>query len=359
MSKTKDKKLRIGVIMGGPSSEREPSLESGRHVAESLPTDKYEILPIFMDIEKKLWLIPQKLLVLHATDDVYARVEKEAKRIPYEELKIVIDLAFLALHGKYVEDGCFQGLLELQNIPYTGSGVLGSALGMDKHSQRKFLQVEGILYPKCLLISQQDWQNKPNEVVTRIEKQFGFPCIVKPPREGCSTGVSKAENIKEFEKAMEECFKWDTAALIEEFITGVEVTCGVIEDMQTSEPRALTPTETPPGLGNKILTMHDKILPGAAENHTPPRLSPEVIEKIKAVAVCAFKAMKERIYSRIDMWVIGDKVLISEPNTLPGLMPATCLYHQAAEENMMPSDILELIIRLSLKAHKDKKGPLQ
>ena len=133
-------KLRIGVILGGMSSEREVSLNSGRNVHDNLDREAYAPVPIFMDAEGRLWVIPWQLVSQNTTKDITERLENEAQRVSYEGLKNEIDFAFLSLHGKFGEDGCIQGLLELLAIPYTGPGVLASALGMDKHIQQRILQ---------------------------------------------------------------------------------------------------------------------------------------------------------------------------------------------------------------------------
>ena len=129
-------KLRIGIIMGGMSSEREVSLNSGRNVHDNLDPELYEAIPVFMDGEGRLWVIPWQLVSQNTTLDIFDHLEGEARRIAYEDLKKEIDFAFISLHGKYGDDGCIQGLLELLNLPYTGPGVLASALGMDKHIQQ-------------------------------------------------------------------------------------------------------------------------------------------------------------------------------------------------------------------------------
>lgn len=147
MESQNETKLRVGIIMAGLSSEKEVSLESGRNIFSKIDRRKYSPIPIFMDSDAALWEIPLKLLMRNCTRDVEEDLAEEAVRVPYEELKTRVDLVFLALHGKYGEDGCMQGLLELLKIPYTGSGVLASALGMDKLASRRVLEINGIDVP--------------------------------------------------------------------------------------------------------------------------------------------------------------------------------------------------------------------
>ena len=184
-------RLRVGVVFGGMSSEREISLESGRHVYQNLNVSKYEGIPIFLDIHRRLWKIPLKLVVQNCTEDVYNLLEENAERIPYEKLKDIVDFVFIGLHGKYGEDGCFQGLLELRKIPYNGSGVLSSALGMDKYQQRKILQAVGIEVPKFISVNNKNLKDKIDDIIVEVKEKLNADAwVVKPAREGCSTALS-------------------------------------------------------------------------------------------------------------------------------------------------------------------------
>jgi len=133
--------------MGGLSSEKEVSLESGRNIFSKIDRRPYDPIPVFMDSRAALWEIPIKLLMRNSTSDIAENLAEEAKPIPYESLKARVDVVCLALHGKYGEDGCMQGLLELLGVPYTGSGVLASAIGMDKYVCRRILEINGIGVP--------------------------------------------------------------------------------------------------------------------------------------------------------------------------------------------------------------------
>lgn len=352
MPKDEVTRLRVGVIMGGISSEREISLESGRNIYNNLDPEKYEGVPIFMDSQGRLWQMTLPLLVQNTTADIAARLE-EATRIPYEDLKGLVDFAYIGLHGKYGEDGCLQGLLELLDIPYTGSGVLASAMGMDKHMTRRLLTAAGIRVPRYLTISEKAWQERREETEKEITETLGYPCVVKPTREGCSTGLSVVREKAQLPSAMERAFEWDTACLVEELLRGTEITCGVIGN---ENPIAFLPTETPPR--GDFLTVEEKFLPGEGENITPARIPPEMIEKVQEVMIEAYKALGTKAYARIDGFIVDGEVIITETNTLPGMTPSTCIFHQAAEEGMSPMDLVTKVIELSLEAHSRKKGPL-
>ncbi|MEI7589953.1 MAG: D-alanine--D-alanine ligase [Deltaproteobacteria bacterium] len=347
-------RLKVGIIMAGLSSEKEVSLESGRNIYGKIDKNKYIPIPIFMDSSGSFWEIPLKLLMRNSTKDVEEDIATDATKIPYEDLKSKVDLIFLGVHGKYGEDGCLQGLLELLKIPYTGSGVLASALGMDKLCSRKVFAINGIDVPKTIPLSIRDWKENKDIILARASAEIGFPCVVKPTREGCSTAVKKVVSIDGLSTAIDEAHRWDSVALIEEFIDGMEVTCGVLGD---DEPIALVPSETIPTL--EILSLEDKFLYGQGENKTPARVSSEMLKKIQATALMAFQALGLSGYARIDMFIRkNNSVAVLEPNTLPGMTPSTVLFHQAAEAGITQGELMDKIISSALKVHANKKGPL-
>jgi D-alanine-D-alanine ligase len=325
-------KLRVGIIMGGISSEREVSLESGRNIFSKIDHRRYDPIPVFMDRRAALWEIPLKLLMRNSTSDIEDDLQEEAKPIPYEILKDRVDVVCLGLHGKYGEDGCMQGLLELLGIPYTGSGVLASAIGMDKYISRQILKIGGIDVPRTIPVTRRQWEKGEATLLEMIGREIGFPCVVKPCREGCSTAVKKVVGTEGLPDALEGAFLWDNVALVEEFLAGMEVTCGVLED---------------------------KFLYGRGENKTPARLPAEQIERIREAAVATFRALNLKGYARIDMFVRKDgRVAVLEPNTLPGMTPSTVLFHQAAASGITPADLIDRIIRSALEVHAGKRGPL-
>jgi D-alanine-D-alanine ligase len=348
------KRIRVGIIMGGLSSEREVSLESGRNIFSKIDRRQYDPVPIFMDDRAALWEIPLKLLMRNSTSDIAEDLAQEAKPIPYESLKARIDVVCLGLHGKYGEDGCMQGLLELLGIPYTGSGVLASAIGMDKYVSRQILKICGIDVPQTIPVSRRRWEADRKAVVDQIESGIGFPCVVKPCREGCSTAVKKVAAAEGLPGALDNAFGWDNLALVEEFLTGMEVTCGVLG---AEMPEALTPSETIPT--EDVLSLEDKFLYGQGENKTPARLPADQIERIRETAVETFRALDLKGYARIDMFTRADgRIAVLEPNTLPGMTPSTVLFHQAAASGITQAGLIDRIIRSALEVHAHKRGPL-
>ncbi|MGV8079514.1 MAG: D-alanine--D-alanine ligase [Syntrophales bacterium] len=347
-------RIRVGIVMGGLSSEREVSLESGRNIFSKIDRKKYEPTAIFMDSEARFWEIPVKLIMRNSTKDIEEDLAGEATLIPYEVLRERFDVLCIGLHGKYGEDGCLQGLLELLQVPYTGSGVLASALGMDKGVCRRLLAAGGIDVPRTVAVTAARWTADSDAVLKEIGETAGFPCVVKPTREGCSTAVKKVVSAAGIPDALAEAFSWDNTVLVEEFLSGTEVTCGVLG---SEAPEALVPSETIPT--TEILSLEDKFLYGQGENKTPARVPEEVLQRIRETAVRAFQVLDLKGYARIDMFVRPDgRVAVLEPNTLPGMTPSTVFFHQAAAAGITQAGVIDRIIRSALQDHAAKRGPL-
>lgn len=349
-------KLKIGVIMGGMSSEKEVSLNSGRNVYENLDRDAYEGIPIFMNQDGQLWVIPWQLVSQNTTTDIVERLASEARLIPYEALSQEIDFAFISLHGKYGDDGCIQGLLELLKIPYTGPGVLASALGMDKHLQQKILRAAGLAVPDSLLIREDSWRKEKETIKTRLRDHFSFPFFTKPIREGSSVGITVIRDEDTLEKGIDAALEWDTAVLAEEFLDGIEFSSIVLEEDGVVRP--LEVTEITPH--SEYFTYDDKYMPGRCRKFTPPKnIPPAAVEAIKTEVGRAFHALGFRSYGRIDGFYLPDgRILITDPNSSSGMAPSSFFFEQAACAGMLPSMIISLLIRNARKIHEEKCGPL-
>jgi len=331
-----NRKAKIGILTGGASSEKEISLESGRHVYNSLDDERYEKIPIFVDQNLRIWKIEEGLLWMNTCADIEAGLKTSGKRIDYEDLKDYIDFAFSTLHGKYGED-CFPGLFKLLDIPNNTAGVLGGSIGMDKFFQRKILKAVGLLVPKHVGVERNKWNGR---TLDRIEKETGYPCIVKPSREGCSMGITKVNRRDEFKKAFGAAFEYDNLILAEEYLAGKEITTVVWGD---ENPEALTPTETP--YKGDFLSVEEKFLPGDATMITPPNLPKEAVKKIQADSILTYQSLSLRSMARIDgIWKDG-QFYILEPNTPPGMTPSTCIFHQAAEIGMNAREFFDRVIQ--------------
>ena len=345
-----NKKLRIGVFMGGQSNEREISLASGRNVTYKLSPHTYEVIPIFVSSSLELYSIDQRLLVRNSTAEIEAELKPEMK-IAWSGLSSMVDFVFNGLHGGHGENGSVQGALEMLGIPYNGSSVLSSALCMDKFKTTQLLSCRGIAVPRNMLIDENMWR-KGVWQDSMLEK---YPCIVKPHDDGCSVLVHKVYNEQELRTAVELIFSsGKKAALVEEYIAGIELTVGVIGN---DRARALPPSMSVAQAG--VLSMQEKFLPGAGENQTPAPLAPEILKLVQSTVEKAYEIVECKGYARIDCFYQParlsptgeDRVVVLEINTLPALTPATCIFHQAAEIGLRPMDFIDLLVKLGLHKH--------
>lgn len=348
-------RIRVGVLFGGASAEKEISLESGRNVIYKLSPHKYDALPLFVSSKFELYKLDQKLLVRNSTLEIENHVTEDMK-VSWNSLTDMVDFVFIALHGGLGENGSVQGTLEMLGLPYNGSSVLTSALCMDKFKTTEFLRAHHIEAPYNVLLSRKEWYNNQAASLSNIiEKIPTSDYIIKPHNDGCSTLVAKARTSEQLCQAIEAIFETGREyALIEECIKGTELTVGVIGNIQA---QALPPSQVVTQAD--ILSLEEKFLPGAGENQTPALLPVIVLEMVKKTMEQAYTILNCKGYVRIDCFYQSaelsptgaDRVIIIEVNTLPGLTPATCIFHQAAEVGIKPMDFIDKIITLGFEEH--------
>src|SRR3990167_8282583 len=349
------KKCVVAVLLGGRTNEKEISLESGRNVIYKLSPEKYAVIPVFVNKDLDLYVINQRLLVANSTKEIENNITPDMK-ISWTELAETVDFAFIALHGGEGENGCVQGTLEMLEIPYNGSCVLTSAMCMDKAKTNHYLKQRGFDVPNNVLVSKNDWKKSQENTLDTIQKSLPlYPLIVKPHDDGCSVMVQKAKNDTQLADALNSIFAEKSYALIEECIEGMELTIGVIGNTQ---PYALPPSETV--VSKDILSIEEKFLPGAGENQTPARLPHDTLEFAQRTVERIYAALDCKGYCRIDCFYQNEhqsptkkeRIVFIEANTLPGMTPATCLFHQAAEIGIKPMDFIDIIVELGLQLHK-------
>lgn len=353
---------RVGVILGGRSSEREVSLASGRQVVYNLDRARFEAIPLFMDGKGRLWRLPARLVVQNTCADVEARLAADAERVPLEALPGMIDIAFIALHGKYGDDGCIQGALELAGVPYTGSGVLAAALSLDKPMAHRLLAAHGFDVPREVVVAAGDWAADRDGCVARIAAEVGAPLVVLPVREGSSIGVGVVADIEDVDPkggvtaAIDEALRWDTAALVEEFLDGLEFSV-IVLGAPGGGAEALLPTETVSP--NPFMTYDDKYMPGRSQKITPARVDADTLARIRREAERLFVAFGFKGYARLDGFLMPDgRLLFTDPNSTSGMAPSSFMFHQAAEAGLTAGMVIERIIELAAADHRAKRGPL-
>jgi len=303
-------KLRIALLLGGFSAEREISFKTGRKIAQNLDRKKYRVS--FFDPK----------------DDL----EKLIKAIKERS----VDLVFPALHGPLGEDGTIQGMLELFNIPYVFSGTLASALAMDKEMTKRILKTEKILMPADVILEK-------NYKKTDL-KRLKLPVVVKPVHQGSSVGTFIVKIEKELEKAVKEAFKFGPKVMIEEFISGREITAAVLGN---NKPRPLPLIEIRPKI-SPFFDYRAKYEIGGSEEICPAPLNKSLTKKIQEIAVRVHRVLGCRGVTRSDFILKGNRPYFLEINTIPG-MTETSLVPQAAAKAGLPfPKLLDRLIELAL-----------
>jgi D-alanine-D-alanine ligase len=303
------KAKKIGVLMGGLSGERDVSLRSGQNCLRALLAKGYRAVPI------------------DAVSDVAQRLDAEG-----------VEVAFLALHGRYGEDGTIQGLLEIMGIPYTGSGVLASAMGMNKVVAKKVVLGSGLATPPYCQVGMDELSEA---AAARIEAALGLPVMLKPVEEGSSLGVAKCADVGTLGSAINQARDSFGAVFAERFVAGREITVGVLQRQGRAD--TLPILELVPK--NEFYDFEAKYTKGLTEFVLPATLPAEVYANAERLAVGAFEAIGCRGYARVDMMVDGPGVpWFIEVNTLPGMTDTSDLPAQAKEAGLSYEDLVETIL---------------
>lgn len=313
---TTEKKIRVAVFMGGPSAEHAVSLMSGKKIVESLDVKKYVAFPFVISTEGK-W--PMSVA----------------------ELKQKCDVALIAaMHGEYGEDGTLQEELKKADIPFTGSGVLASKRGMDKVVSDKIFRRARLLTPQFVE------HRKRQTIIRAIRSPFGYPVVVKPSDRGSSVGTTVVREAEDLAPALELAFQYSDRVLIQEFIAGREMTCGVLEI--DGREKVLPITEIVPKRA-EFFDYDAKYTAGASEEVTPANVPFKITKKIQQAALTAHKAIGCSGYSRSDfIFTPKNELYILEINTLPGMTQTSLLPQAAAAANISFPQLLDLLIAATL-----------
>lgn len=303
------KSRKIAVVMGGPSDEREVSLNTGRAILTALQGKQYNAIGI----------------------------DLEPKNFVKQLLEAGVDVVFNAIHGKYGEDGRLQGALELLGIPYTGSGVLTSAIAMDKGVSKCIFLSAGIPTPRSRLFTKEELTSNLPSV---IEAEFGVPVVVKSAAQGSSIGVSIVENAVDLPNAVQQAFKYSDNILVEEYIQGKEMTVAVFGN---DVVKALPVIEIVPHSGR--YDYHSKYTKGATEYIVPARIDDSITGELQEVAVKTFKALGCRGIARVDIMLDKqNKPYVLEVNTIPGMTATSLVPKAAAAAGITFDDLCEQLL---------------
>lgn len=412
----KKEKIKIAVILGGYSSERHISVESGRNVYEKLSSsDKYAPVPVFLtgnNQQHELYRIPINLLLKDNADDIRDKIEHfqfhpvverikeqcsvitkrfssadylfEPKKISYEDLSKQVNAVFIALHGRPGEDGAVQQQLEKYHLPYNGSGVASSQTTINKYKTNQLLLQNGFHEAKQTLVYKKDWVADKEKFISNILSLHSFPFIAKPVDDGCSSAVKKIKTKAELESFVnlmfrntaeldqkdvtvlkmkqKEEFPAKNEILIEDLIAAgdaehfLEITCGILthlDDHGEISYEVFEPSETL--AGDEVLSLEEKFLAGEGQNITPARFAKtkeeytRIAAQVKKDLEKAARLLNVTGYCRIDAFVRIFKngkveTVVIEVNSLPGMTPATCIFHQAAINHYKPYHFIDKIM---------------
>lgn len=300
--------MKVGVIMGGVSSEREVSLMTGKKIVGRLDPCKYEVVPI--DVTKR--------------EELIDRVRG-------------IDFALLALHGAFGEDGTVQGVLETMGIPYSGSGVLSSSLCMDKNLTKVLLRAEGVITADWVHLDRSMFVDGSWEA--RVAG-LTYPLFVKPNAGGSSIGVQRVDRQEALRAALAEAFRWDASVVVESMVTGQEITCPILDG-------ELLPVLGIQANGAEWFDYEAKYSDGGAEER-PITLPSDVNSRVREAALACYRVLQCRVYARVDMILKDGVPYVLEVNTLPGMTANSLLPRSAAAAGLSYSVLLDRIIELSL-----------
>lgn len=339
-------KQRVLVLMGGLSEERQISLKTGLSVYRSLDRARFEVEAFDYGGVGRLPVgappSPQDLF--EQTRSCLKPLSQATKElIEYLTGPQRPEVVFIALHGPYGEDGTLQGTLDLLGLPYTGSGVLASALALNKALSKRLFSAENIPTPPFILVSDV-------EAGSFVSEYLSLPLIVKPNRQGSTIGVTVVEQKEDLAKALKTALRFDREALIERFIRGREITASVLGNEQ---PQALPLIEIVPKSG--FYDYHSKYTPGATEYIVPARLEKNQAEEAQRTALRAYKALGCSGFARVDMIACDDGSLwVLEVNTIPGMTETSLFPKAAAAAGLSFSQLLSQIIDLALEKRDEE-----
>ncbi len=369
------RKIRVGVIFGGRSSEHEVSLMSARSVMAAMDKTKYEIIPIGITKTGR-WLtsgdpmlqltagsaaaetppLPQEVATPEAPDGApksealvaIAGASSPARPSPISE----IDVIFPVLHGPYGEDGTIQGLLELADIPYVGAGVLASAVGMDKVLFKDLMRAHNIPVADYRLVLRSRWEREPEAVMDELEAAFPYPMFVKPANLGSSVGVTKAHNRAELAVGLAEAAQYDRRLLVERGLDAREIEVSVLGN---EDPIASVPGEIIPS--REFYDYAAKYLDNASELLIPAPIPPETAERARELALRVYRAVDGAGMARVDFLLerTTGELYVGEINTIPGFT-AISMYPKLWEASGIPySELIDRLIQLALERHAQKQ----
>jgi D-alanine-D-alanine ligase len=324
----------VAVLMGGTSAEREISVATGKAVIRNLDPDRYRVIPTEIGPNGD-WVI--------LSEDGGNPVRRGDPSLLLADRP---DLAFIALHGPMGEDGTIQGLLEVFGVPYTGSGVLASAAALHKPTAKILFQNAGLTPVPWQVVHPADWEREGIEALALFVSEHGFPLITKPVDLGSSFGVTLVRTEAELRQACETALRYSACVLLEKFIPGREIQCGVLANASSDEALVLPPTEIIPS--GDFFDYRNKYTPGVAQEITPAPLTEKERGIIRENTLRAHRSLGCDGLSRVDMILSPESCFVLEVNTIPGMTETSLCPQQAEAAGIGFSGLLDRMIDLAL-----------
>ncbi len=338
--------IQVNVVMGGPSAENEISLKSGREVIANIDRNKYKVRAVVVS-QNKEFFTSDISGEIPSLQDIAEPEKSDCFAGPFpsansSEVWNGCSVAFLALHGEFGENGVIQGYLDTIGIPYTGSGVFGSAVAMNKIASKYLYIQNGLAVPPYTVFG----KYFPQITLDILIQKHGFPCFIKCPQSGSSRLMGKAENRDQLQLLLGDLINYSDEILVESTITGPEFTCGVIE-MPDGNAKALPPIEIRP-VSSAFFDFSAKYSDGGSEEIVPARRPEELLIRIQDIARAAHRILECRGVSRTDMIYENDTFYVLETNTLPGLTPNSLLPKAFKAAGGSYSEMLDTLIQSAL-----------
>jgi len=337
--------MKIAVLFGGRSEERDVSIASGAQVVKALREAGHEVLAVdtaqgLLNAESEKKLLTSGVAVIPPEKEKLTIISSDASPFSQSPELQDIDTIFLVLHGGSGEDGTIQAYLDLAGIPYTGSGHIGSACAMDKDISKRLFNLAGIPTP--------EWLMAPADPEI-VSQKLGYPLVVKPNQQGSTIGLTVVKDPKDLSKAIDYAFEFDKEVMLERFISGRELTVGILDD------KPLSTGEIIPKLSD-IFDYQSKYQKGGATEIFPADITPDQDQRIKELAVLAHRTLKLEGFSRVDFRMDEEgEFWCLEANTLPGMTETSLLPQSAQAAGISFPDLCDRISQLSIERHKQKR----
>ncbi len=341
-------KLRVIVMMGGPSSEHDVSMASGAQVFNALKTSsQFEVQAIIIGRDGKWSLSESAPQALPKPGEAQERPMPRAEAIRGISLLSQADAVFLAFHGPFGEDGTLQGMLDSLSIPYTGSGPLASALAMNKAKAKELFRYHGLTTPNDISLTSAAIRASISNAIEVIEANLGYPVVVKPNLGGSSLGVSIAEGVESLREALAWAARFDADVLVEQKILGRELTCAVLEELDGGI-RALPVIEIVPHRG-AFFDFASKYEDGGSDEICPADLTQDQSQMVQKAAMKAHVALGCRGFSRTDIFLTDEGPVVLETNTIPGMTPNSLLPKAARAAGIPFPELMAHLVALGLR----------